>query len=240
MQYTVLGDNMQAVIVQMNLGDEVKAEAGSMIYLTDGVNINTQMTGGMMAGLGRMLAGSTLFFTHFKCLAPNGVVAFSAHYPGHTRQLALQADSWICSKESFLFSTNDVEIQVAFTKKMSFGFFGGAGFILQRLTGLGDVFIHGGGNFIEYDLVPGQRLKVEAGCVVAFQESVHYDVEFIGGVRNALFGGEGLFLVTLSGPGHIILSTLPFSRMAGAIMAHGHPGGGSAFGDVVGDVLKRI
>lgn len=243
MEYTVIGDVMQGVLVQMEPGEEVKAEAGAMIYLTDSVTIDTQVTGGLLKGIGRMLAGSTLFFTHFRSTAPGSIAAFAAHYPGHVRQLTLRGDGWICSKESFLFSTRDVEIDMAFTKRLGFGFFGGAGFILQRISGMGDAFIHGGGNLIDYDLAPGQRLRVDAGCVVAFQESVHYDVELIGGIRNTLFGGEGIFLVTLTGPGHVTLSTLPFSRMAGAIMAHmthntGHAG--SALGGVLGGVVDSI
>ncbi len=241
MQYSVVGDVMQCVVVQMSQGEEVQAEAGAMIFLTDGIQIDTQMTGGLLKGLGRMFAGSTLFFTHFRCQAPNGMIAFAAHYPGHVRQLDLRGDSWICAKESFLFSTQFVEIQVAFTQKVGFGFFGGTGFILQRITGMGEAYIHGGGNFVEFDLTPGQRLKVEAGCLVAFQESVRYNVEFIGGIKNALFGGEGLFLVTLTGPGHVILSTMPFSRMAGAIMAHGGGGeGGSGLGRLVGGVIDQF
>ena len=242
MKYSVVGDVMQAVVVEMEAGEEVIAEAGSMIFLTDAVQIDTQMTGGVMKGLGRMLAGSTLFFTHFKSLAPSGIVAFAAHYPGRVKELNLQGSAWICAKESFLFCTHFIDVQIAFTKRLGFGFFGGAGFILQRLSGFGDVFIHGGGNFIEYQLAAGQRIKVEAGCIVAFQESVSYDVEFIGGVKNALFGGEGLFLVTLTGPGQIILSTMPFSRMAGAIMAHGGSGAATsthALG-AIGDLLKGL
>lgn len=245
MRITTIGDVMQAVVVEMTAGDEVKAEAGSMIYLSDGINIDTQVTGGLMAGLGRMLAGSTLFFTHFKCLGSQGVVAFAAHYPGHVRQLTLQGDSWICAKDSFLFCTRDVDVQVALTKRIGFGFFGGAGFILQRVMGVGEAVIHGGGNLVDFDLQPGQRLKAEAGCVVAFQDSVQYDVELIGGIRNSLFGGEGLFLVTLMGPGHVTLSTLPFSRLCGAIMAHSQEVGGattqaSGLGSVVGDILGNL
>ncbi len=243
MQYNVLGDVMQCVMVQMTPGEEVKAEAGAMIFLNDGITIDTKVSGGLLKGLGRMLGGSTLFFTHFRSNSPYGMVAFAAHYPGHVKELNLRGDSWICSKESFLFCSNDVEVDITFTKKIGFGFFGGTGFILQKLSGFGDAYIHGGGNFVEYDLAPGQRLRVEAGCVVAFQDSVHYDVELIGGVRNALFGGEGLFLVTLTGPGHIILSTMPFSRMAGAIMAHGGTSahtGGSALGGVIGSVIENL
>ncbi|HEV2473290.1 MAG TPA: AIM24 family protein, partial [Chthonomonadales bacterium] len=204
--------------------------------------IDTQMTGGLLKGLGRMLGGSTLFFTHFRCLGSGGAVAFAAHYPGHARQLTLQGAGWVCAKESFLFSTKDVEIDIAFTKSVGSGFFGGTGFILQRLSGFGDAWIHGGGNFVEYDLAPGQRLRVEAGCIVAFEESVSYDVEFIGGIRNAIFGGEGLFLATLSGPGHIILSTMPFSRMAGAILAHGGQSAdnGSDIGRAIGGILGNL
>jgi uncharacterized protein (TIGR00266 family) len=244
MEFKTVGDVMQCVVVQMANGEEVKAEAGSMIFMSDGVLIDTKITGGLMAGLGRMFSGSTLFFTHFRCQTPSGNVAFAAHYPGHVRELQLHGNGWICAKESFLFSTKDVDIQVAFTKKLGFGFFGGAGFILQRVAGNGVAYIHGGGNLIDYDLAPGQRIKVEAGCLVAFQDSMHYDIEFIGGIKNALFGGEGLFLATLTGPGRVTISTLPFARLAGAILAQAHissEGGGSTLaGGVVGGLLGGI
>ncbi|MDE2127524.1 MAG: TIGR00266 family protein [Armatimonadetes bacterium] len=241
MEYRVIGDVMQCVSVELQPGEEVQAEAGAMIYLTDSVQINTKMTGGLMAGLGRMLGGSTAFFSHFQAVGAPGVVAFAAHYPGHTRQLTLKNDAWLCSKESFLFSQTSVQVSIALTKRLGAGFFGGAGFILQRLAGMGDAFIHGGGNFVEFDLQPGQRLRVEAGCAVAFQESVSYDVEFIGGLQNTLFGGEGIFLISMVGPGHVILSTMPFSRMAGAILAHQTTNtASSGLGNVLGDVLGNL
>ncbi len=241
MQFQVVGDVMQCVSVSMDPGEEVKAEAGAMIFLNDGITIDTQMTGGLLKGLGRVLAGSTLFFTHFRCTARGGSVAFAAHYPGHVRHFPLQGDGWICAKESFLFATKDVSIDVALTKKVGFGFFGGTGFVLQRLSGFGDAFIHGGGNFVEFQLAAGQRIKAEAGCVVAFQDSVNYDVEFIGGIKNALFGGEGLFLVSMTGPGHVILSTMPFSRMAGAILAHiPQQSAGSGVGGLLGGLVDGL
>jgi uncharacterized protein (TIGR00266 family) len=240
MEFKTVGDVMQSVVVQMSAGEEVKAEAGEMIYMSDGVLIDTKVTGGLMAGLGRMLSGSTLFFTHFRCQAPTGMVAFAAHYPGHVRELRLQGNGWICAKDSFLFSTSDVDIQIAFTKRLGFGFFGGAGFILQRVAGNGVAYIHGGGNLVDYDLAPGQRIKVEAGCLVAFQDGMNYDIEFIGGIKNALFGGEGLFLATLTGPGRITISTLPFARLAGAILSHAHSageGGGPGIGNLLGGIF---
>ncbi len=243
MQFNVIGDSMQCVVVKMEPGEEVKAEAGSLMYADRGIQIDTKMPGGLLAGIGRMLAGSTLFFTHFHSIAPGSSVAFSAHYPGHMRHLILQGDSWLCSKESFLFSTSSVDIQMAFSKRFGYGFFSGEGFILQRISGQGDLFIHGGGNLVDIDLAPGQNLRVEAGSVVAFQESVSYDIEFIGGLKNALFGGDGIFLISLVGPGRVTLSTLPFSRLAGAILAQAGNQSqtiGSSPGSILGDVFKNI
>jgi uncharacterized protein (AIM24 family) len=149
-----------------------------------------------------------------------GQVAFAAPHPGKLKQIDLDPGrNWLCQRDSFLCATEGVEVNVAFTKRFGAGLFGGEGFILQRLSGDGTVFIHGGGNFVEFDLHPGQVLHVDTGCIVAFEESVGYDIKFVGGFKNALFGGEGLFLAVLQGPGKTILQTLPFSRLADASWA---------------------
>jgi uncharacterized protein (TIGR00266 family) len=238
MQYQVIGDVMQAVVVNMTEGEEVRAEAGSMMFMTQGIQMDTQMTGGLFGGLKRMLTGESLFIPYFRCLAPSGIVAFAAPTPGKVQQLDLDGRAWLCQRDSFLFSTSGIEINIAFTKKISVGFFGGEGFILQKLSGFGTVFISGGGNFIEFDLKPNEMIKVDTGCIVAFEESVHYDIEFVGGFKNTLFGGEGLFLATLRGPGKAVLQTLPFSRLAGLIMGKSSEGssGIGGIGGTLGDI----
>jgi uncharacterized protein (AIM24 family) len=169
----------------------------------------------------------------------NGQVAFSAPYPGKIKELSLAGGAvWLCQRDSFLCATAEIDVGVAFTKRFGAGLFGGEGFILERLSGRGTAFIHGGGNFIEFDLVPGQMLRVDTGCIVAFEESVQYDIQFVGGFKNALFGGEGLFLATLTGPGKTILQTLPFSRLAGRILGLTKEGSGGVAG--VGGTLRDI
>ena len=219
MDFKVVGDAMPCVVCQLNMGEEVQAEAGSLMYMTEGIELNTQMTGGLFAGVKRMLSGATLFLTHFKCHAHSGQVAFTSHYPAHVRELHLNGDAWLCIQESFLFSTTGVEIQSAFTQKFGFGIFSGTGFILQRLGGHGVAYIHGGGNLMDIDLQPGQHLSVEAGSIVAFQESVQYNIQLVRGLKNSLFGGDGIYLCSLVGPGRVTISTLPFSKLAGAILA---------------------
>ena len=238
MQFQVLGEVMQAVVVQMQQGDEVKAEAGAMFFMTHGIDMQTQMQGGLLGGLKRMVSGESLFIPQFRCQAPSGMVAFAAPYPGQVKQLELNGDSWLCQRDSYLCSTTGIETAIAFTRKLGVGFFGGEGFVLQRVSGVGTVFVHGGGNFVEFNLQPGEGLKVDTGCIVAFEQSVQYDIQFMGGFKNTIFGGEGLFLATLQGPGRAILQTLPFSRLAGRIMGQTTEGSGSLGGlsGTLGDV----
>jgi uncharacterized protein (TIGR00266 family) len=238
MQYQVLGDVMQAVLVHMQQGEEVRAEAGAMMFMTQGIQMDTQMTGGLFGGLKRMLVGESLFIPFFRCQVPYGIVGFASPTPGKVRQLDLMGQTWLCQRDSFLFGTKGIDIGIAFTKRMGVGFFGGEGFILQRLTGMGTVFIHGGGNFLEFDLKPNEMIQVDTGCIVAFEESVHYDIQFVGGFKNTLFGGEGLFLATLRGPGKAILQTLPFSRLAGRITGATSEGSSGIGG--VGGTLNDI
>lgn len=238
MQFQLVGEDMQAVIAYLQQGEEVRAEAGSMLFMTPAIRMDTQMSGGVLGGLKRVLTGESFFIPFFRCLAPQGMVAFAAPYPGRVKQLDLQGTSWLCQRESFLFCTTGVDLNIAFTRRLSVGFFGGEGFVLQRLGGMGTAFIHGGGTFVEFDLKPGEMLKVDTGCIVAFQESVQYDIQFVGGFKNTLFGGEGLFLATLSGPGKLILQTLPFSRLAGRIMGTTTEGTSSTGG--VGGTLNDI
>jgi len=185
---------MQAVVVSMAAGDEIRAEAGAMTYMTDGIEMDARMTGGILGGLTRkFLAGESLFLTYFTCAAATGRVAFSAPYPGKIIRFPLQSSAMICQRGSFLCATGEINITVEFTKRLGAGFFGGEGFILERFEGSGEVFAHSGGTLIPFDLKAGETLKVDTGCLVAFDPSVNYDVEFVGGIKTAVFGGEGLF-----------------------------------------------
>lgn len=228
--FHVVGDVMQAVVIPLSDGQEVQAEPGALLYMAGDVDMDSSMRGGLWGGFKRMVAGESLFISRFRCRG-QGQVAFAAPYPGKLRRLELvSGEVWLCQRDSFLCATGGIEVGIAFTKRFGAGLFGGEGFILERIWGEGTVFIHGGGNFLEFDLLPGQTLRVDTGCIVAFQESVRYDIQFVGGFRNALFGGEGLFLANLTGPGKAILQTLPFSRLAGRITGSTTEGTGGLAG----------
>ena len=218
--HEIIGDDMQAVVLTMASGEEVRAEAGAMMYMTDGITMDARMQGGIMAGLKRkLLAGESLFLTFFRCGAPTGRVAFSGPYPGKIIRMALTNSAILCQRDSFLCAAGSVDINIAFTKRLGAGFFGGEGFILERLEGTGEVFIHSGGTIVPMELKPGEKVRVDTGCLVAFDPTVDYDIELVGGIKTALFGGEGLFLATMTGPGRVWLQTLPFSRLADRILA---------------------
>jgi uncharacterized protein (TIGR00266 family) len=237
MQFRTVGGDLQAVIVDLGPSESVQAEAGTMLYITDAVQMDTQMRGGIMGGLQRLLTGATMFMTHFRALGAPGQVAFAAPYPGTVREVPVSGEGWLCQRDSFLFSTEGVDITVAFTKRFGAGLFGGEGFILQQLRGQGAAFIHGGGTFLDFELQPGQRLRVDTGCIVAFEPTVTYDIQFVGGFKNVLFGGEGLFQALLTGPGHCILQTMPFSRLVGRIMSSSSaPRGESSAGGLLGQI----
>jgi uncharacterized protein (TIGR00266 family) len=237
-EFHVIGDVMQAVVIPLQPGHEIQAEPGALLYMAGDVEMDSNMKGGWLGGLKRMVAGESLFMTRFRSRG-GGQVAFAAPHPGKLKQIDLDPGrNWLCQRDSFLCATEGVDINIAFTKRLGAGFFGGEGFILQRLSGDGTVFIHGGGNFVEFDLEPGQVLHVDTGCIVAFEERVQYDIRFVGGIKNALFGGEGLFLATLQGPGKTTLQTLPFSRLAGRIIGTTREGTGGVAG--VGGTLRDL
>jgi uncharacterized protein (TIGR00266 family) len=238
-EFHVVGDVMQAVVVPLAAGQSIQSEAGAMLYMAGDVQMDTSMKGGLLGGLKRLVAGESLFMTRFSARGAGGQVAFAAPHPGKLRRLDLDGGrDWLCQRDSFLCATEGVEIGIAFTKRLGAGIFGGEGFILARLHGRGAVFIHAGGNLVEFELQPGQTLRVDTGCIVGFEEGVGYDIQFVGGFKNALFGGEGLFLATLTGPGKAILQTLPFSRLAGRILGTTREGTGSTGG--VGGTLRDI
>jgi uncharacterized protein (TIGR00266 family) len=218
--HEIIGDDMQAVIVSLARGESVRAEAGAMMYMTDGIEMDAQMEGGLLGGLKRtFLSGESFFITYFRCTGQAGRVAFAGPYPGKIIPLELAGQEVLCQKDSFLCAIGEIDISIAFTRRLGAGFFGGEGFILQKLAGRGRVFIHSGGTIMALTLAPGEMLRVDTGCLVAFDPTVEYDIVRVGGVKTTLFGGEGLFFASMRGPGRVWLQTLPFSRLADRIHA---------------------
>jgi len=216
-----------------------------MIYMGDGIRMQTDTGGGLFKGFKRMVSGESFFITTFIHEGQRkGHVAFAAPYPGKIIPVKLDdfSGEFICQKDAFLCADASVEIEVAFTKRLGAGLFGGEGFILQRLTGTGWTFIHAGGTVVKRELSAGQTLRVDTGCVAAFSKEVDYDIEFIGGFKNALFGGEGIFLATLKGPGTVYLQSLPFARLADRIVAGEFANRGEEKGvggsGILGDLLS--
>ncbi|MDX1947244.1 MAG: TIGR00266 family protein [Pirellulaceae bacterium] len=239
--YEIFGSEMQFCEVTLDPGEMVIAEAGGMMYMTSGIKMETvfgdpsqkgQGFWGKIASAGkRMMTGESLFMTTFSNIAnQREVVAFASPYPGKIVPLHLDelGGSIICQKDSFLCGARGVQISIAFQKKIGVAIFGGEGFIMQKLVGDGIALVHAGGTLIERVLAPGETLRLDTGCLVALQTSVNYDIGFVGGFKNTLFGGEGLFLATLTGPGKVWLQSLPFSRLAGRVLAHSGMGGKSA------------
>ncbi len=219
-QHEIIGDDMQAVILSLGAGDEVRAEAGAMMYMTDAIEMDAKLEGGVLGGLKRkLLAGESFFITHFRANNGAGRVAFAGPYPGKIIKMDLNGQSLLCQKDSFLCAVGDMDLSIAFTKRIGAGFFGGEGFILQKMEGTGQLFIHSGGTVVPMQLAAGERLKVDTGCLVALDACVDYDIVRVGGIKTSLFGGEGLFFAALTGPGRVWLQTLPFSRLADRIHA---------------------
>jgi uncharacterized protein (TIGR00266 family) len=219
LDYSIYGDNLQVARLRLKPGQEVYAEAGRMVYKTGTVHWETRMTGDtlgqkLMGALKRKAGGESLFLTYFRALGAAGEVGFAGTYPGRIQVFDLAAgQSVLAQRDAFVCAQTTVNLGIAFVKNLGAGFFGGEGFILQKLTGPGLVFIHAGGDFVEFDLKPGENLHVDTGCIVAFDESVAYDIQFVGGVKTALFGGEGMFLAALTGPGRAIVQSMTLEKM---------------------------
>jgi uncharacterized protein (TIGR00266 family) len=227
-EYRIYGDDLQLVEIQLDPGEGVRAEVGTMTYLEDGITMGTSTGGGIVKGLARAITGESFFITSFtNSSAEKRCAAFAAPYPGKIIPLDLAAvgGTYLCQKDAFLCAASGIEIEIAFTKRLGAGIFGGEGFILQRLKGDGLAFLHAGGTILEKELAPGETLRVDTGCLVAFPPTVDYDIQFVGGFKNVLFGGEGLFFAKLTGPGKVYLQSLPFSRLADRILAAARFGG---------------
>ncbi|HQO26775.1 MAG TPA: TIGR00266 family protein [Acidobacteriota bacterium] len=238
--YQIHGDDMQFVDVVLDPGEAVIAEAGTMMYITNGIQMETRFTDGSSPDKGfmgklldagkRVVTGESLFLTLYTNRgAGRETAAFAAPYPGKiiVADLKEHDGTLICQKDSFLCAAYGTSLGIAFTKRLGAGFFGGEGFILQKMEGDGKVFIHACGTIVKRVLGPGETLRVDTGCLVAMDRSVTYDIQFVGSVKTAFFGGEGLFFVTLTGPGQVFLQSLPFSRLADRIYSHAPSAGGS-------------
>ena len=248
--YEIFGNDMQIVEVELDPGEAVIAEAGAMNYMEDDIEFTAKMGDGsdpqqgfmksMFSAAGRKLAGESLFMTHFiNRGTQKRRVAFAAPYPGKiiALDMAKVGGSLTCQKDAFLCAALGTKITLAFQRRLGAGFFGGEGFILQKLTGDGKAFIHAGGTVIKKKL-NGESLRVDTGCIVAFTDGIQYDIERAGGLKSMFFGGEGLFLATLRGHGTVLLQSLPFSRLADRIIQHAPRAGGSSKGE--GSVLGNL
>src|SRR6187402_1596143 len=252
--YKIYGDDMQFVEVELDPNEATVAEAGGMMYMDDGIEMETifgdgsqQQSGimGALMGAGkRLLTGESLFMTVFHNRSgQKRKVAFGAPYPGKIIAIHLSevGGELVAQKDSFLAAAKGVSIGIAFQKKLGAGLFGGEGFIMQRLQGDGWAFVHAGGTLQERTLGPGEILRVDTGCIVAFQPSVDYDIQYVGKIKSALFGGEGLFFATLRGPGRVWLQSLPLSRLAGRIYAAApQRGGRREEGSVLGGLGRLL
>ena len=249
--FKIYGEEMQFVEVELDPGESVVAEAGSMMYKHFAVEMTTIFGDGSAEGGGfmdklvgagkRLLTGESLFITVFTHRGTGKAhAAFGAPYPGSIIPVALPdvGGSLICQKDSFLCGAKGVSIGIFFQKKILTGLFGGEGFIMQKLEGDGVVFVHAGGCVVERELEPSQVLHVDTGCVVAIEETVGFDIQTVGGIKSTLFGGEGLFFANLQGPGKVWLQSLPFSRLAGRMLAAAPKGGGKRVGE--GSILGGL
>ena len=251
LDYQIYSDDMQVVEIELDPKETVIAEAGVMNWMDDGINFEAKLGDGsqpnqgfmgkLMSAGGRMFTGESLFMTHFTHAGGVGKkrVAFAAPYPGKIIPVNLPdvGGQMICQKDAFLCAALGTKVSVTFHRKLGAGFFGGEGFILQKLEGDGKVFIHAGGTIVKKEL-RGETLKVDTGCIVAFDSSIDYDIQRAGSLKSMFFGGEGLFLATLRGHGTVYLQSLPFSRLADRVVQHAPKLGGSSKGE--GSILGGI
>ena len=219
MKYEILGKTVPTVEVTLNKGEEMYTQSGGMAWQTEGINMSTNARGGVMKSLGRMFSGESIFMSSYTADVDNAKIGFAATVPGEIIPINVSElpNGIILQKGAFLCAEANVDLKVEFTKKFSAGFFGGEGFIIQRASGKGMLFLEVDGDPIIKELAPGEVLKVDTGNVVAFEPTVKYEIETVKGVKNVLLGGEGLFLTKLTGPGKIIIQSQNFGEFAGRI-----------------------
>lgn len=219
MRYQVIGDTMPAVEVRFDAaGESMYTQSGGMAWMSEGIAMDSNMRGGLGKSIGRMFSGESLFMATYKAERPDAMIAFASTVAGEILPVDIGAcGGLICQKGAFLCAQESVNLSITFTKKASAGFFGGEGFILQDMSGTGMVFLEIDGNKVEKNLAPGEVIKVDTGNVVAFEKTIKYEIETVKGLKNIFFGGEGLFLTKLTGPGRVVLQTQNFNEFAGRI-----------------------
>ncbi|SHI80864.1 TIGR00266 family protein [Arenibacter nanhaiticus] len=245
--YRIYGEEMQYVEIELDPQEAVVAEAGSFMMMDadirmetifgDGSNQDSGVLGKLFSAGKRLLTGESLFMTAFLNVGHGKKqVSFASPYPGKIIpiDLAEKQGKFICQKDAFLCAAKGVSVGIEFSRKLGRGLFGGEGFIMQKLEGDGMAFVHAGGTMAKKVLGPGEVLKVDTGCIIGFSQEVDYDIEFVGGIKNTVFGGEGLFFATLRGPGTVYIQSLPFSRLAGRIVASIPGGKSKGEGSVLG------
>lgn len=251
--YKIFGEEMQCVEIELDPQETVIAESGSFMMMEQDIQMDTifgdgskQQTGimGKLFSAGkRLLTGESLFMTAFTHIgAGKRRVTFASPYPGKIvpLDLSLLGGRMICQKDAFLCAAKGVSVGIEFQKKLGTGLFGGEGFIMQKLEGDGLAFVHAGGTIIEKELQRGEILKVDTGCIVAFTKDIDYDIQFVGGIKNTIFGGEGLFFATLTGPGKVWIQSLPISRLAGRIISYGSGWGRKEEGSILGGLGNML
>lgn len=249
--YEIYGEEMQFVEIELDPHEGVVAEAGSFMMMDDEIQMDTifgdgsgqskDILGSLFSAGKRLLTGESLFMTVYSNISTiKRKVSFASPYPGKIIPLNLSEHqgTYICQKDAFLCAAKGVSISIEFSKKLGRGLFGGEGFIMEKIEGDGLAFLHSSGTVVQKTLAPGEILKVDTGCIVGFSQSVHYDIEFIRGIRNTIFGGEGVFFATLRGPGTVAIQSLPFSRLADRIVASAPSQGGKRKGE--GSILGGI
>jgi uncharacterized protein (TIGR00266 family) len=221
MEYEITGGSFPTVVCTLQKGETMKDESGAMAFMTSRIKMDTNTGGGLLKGLGRALAGDKIFLNFFTAEEDNQKIAFSACYPGKIIPIELTGSNTIIGeKNAFLAAEENVEIDIYFKKSLGTGLFSGEGFVLQKFTGTGMVFLEIDGEVIEHDLEPGEHLLVNHGHIAAMEESVEFDVERVKGAKNMLFGGEGLFFTKLTGPGKVWIQTMPVSKLADALIPY--------------------
>ena len=225
MNYEIKGNSLPVVICRLDANETILSESGAMGWMSDNIVMDTNIKGGIFKGIARAFSGESVFLNTFTSRVSNSLIAFPSSFPGKIVAKQLYANEYIiCQKGSFLAGDSSISVDAFFKKKLGAGFFGGEGFILQKITGPGMVFLELDGHVEEYDLSPGEVMKVDTGNVAAFESSVNFDVETVKGMKNVFFGGEGLFLTVLTGPGKIYLQTMPIQNLAGEISRYFNTG----------------
>jgi uncharacterized protein (TIGR00266 family) len=221
MNYEIFGTTLQTLDITLGAGESVFTESGGMAWMRGNIDMSTDTRGGLLKGLARSLAGESLFLTTYSCSGGEGIITFTPEAPGSILPVQLGPnESRICQKDAFMVAEDSIALEVHFRRKLGSGLFGGEGFVLQKITGPGTAWVEIAGEVREYMLKPGETMKVDPGHIAMYEPSVNYDIARVKGVKNIFFGGEGLFLATLTGPGRIWLQSLPLTNLAAKLMQY--------------------